>query len=248
MAYLSNKRKLEDGTEETHVVSGSALVGVGDPHSLGMTAAEGALGLGDSVVQQAVPGVYAASDDQPAKKRREGRKDPKKLVRLKRSIQANFESLSKGAKNIVEKTVEYWNRKPHPVGGGDDEDDVLERQQSLATIPLTEAEKSLYDDVQRQKETLLGSLTELAKVRRKYEESGQLVSTTKMPILAGMFYAGGDNEIMTFNGNTIGSDFATAVFKAEIGRHPPTSSNSHRNILFRPSQNVVPDGLVHDQE
>lgn len=184
--------------------------------------------VGDMAHQFHQPGT-----GEPVKKRREGRKDPTKLVRLKRSIQSNLDSLSKGAKNIVIKTNEYWSRKPDAAGAVNDDSMENSKCVDLHSCPLSESERQMVDDIERQKAAMLNSLEELAKIRRKYEDSEHLVPYGKEPIFNGMFYAGRDNEIQCFTGGTRGMAFAEQAFKAEIGRQAPASSNSNRNILFR---------------
>ena len=231
MMEVGNKKRKADGTLaepnmlEAQVVQ-EAPMNVGGVNVMSQVVGE-------------VGGHYAPANGDSTKKRREGRKDPTKLVRLKRSIQSNLDSLNKGAKNIVAKTKEYWSRKPDAAGAvNDDGLDSARKVPDLMSCPLTEGERQIVEDIERQKSAMLSSLEELAKIRRKYEDSEHLMPYGKEPIFNGMFYAGRDNEIQTFTGGTQGMPFAEAAFRAEIGRQAPASSNSNRNILFR---TAVPD-------
>ena len=112
--------------------------------------------------------------------------------------------------------------------------------------PLSEEERRAVEDIEGQKAAMLSSLEELAKIRRKYEDSEHLMPYGKEPIFDGMFYAGRGNGIKIFTGDTPGMKFAEAAFKAEIGEEA-LATNRH-SPLFRAAAPLHDEDHVVDDE
>ena len=228
---VTMKRKADSVTSapELAVVEEIAVVGVtrGTTH---------VVGEGDENV-----GNVKRSEKRP------GRADPTKLTRLKRSIQVNLDSLENGAKNLVVKTSLHLKKCEEKKDGAlNDGANPVEKVNDLLLCPLSEEERRAVENIEGQKAAMLSSLEELAKIRRKYEDSEHLMPYGKEPIFDGMFYAGREHGIKIFTGDTPGMKFAEAAFKAEIGEEALTT-NRHSPLFRAAAPSHDEDHVVDDE-